>query len=58
MKYKWVIDELKKWLIDYRFKKTGSNEDGRYCIAISITDMLKKIEELEKEINVHSKNKD
>ena len=41
-----VLNELEKWLIDYRFKKTGSHEDGEYCVAISVTDMLNKIQEL------------
>lgn len=46
--------DFKKWLIDYRFKKTGSHEDGRYCVAISVTDLLNKIDELESK-NEHIK---
>jgi len=40
-------DKLKQKAIDYRFNKTGSHEDGRYCVAISVTDLLKWMEELE-----------
>ena len=40
---------LKQKAIDYRFNKTGSHEDGRYCVAISVTDLLKWMEELEGE---------
>jgi hypothetical protein len=39
--------EFKKWVSDYRYNKTGSNEDGRYCVAISVTDVLNKLNELE-----------
>lgn len=44
---KWNV--LKRKVIDYRFNKTGSHEDGRYCVAISVTDLLKWMEELEDE---------
>ena len=40
-------DNFKQWLIDYRFNKTGSHEDGRYCVAISVTDLLAKMDEME-----------
>lgn len=40
---------LKQKAIDYRFNKTGSQEDGRYCVAISVTDLIKWMEELENE---------
>lgn len=42
-------EKLKQKAIDYRFNKTGSHEDGRYCVAISVTDLLKWMEELEGE---------
>ena len=42
-------EKFKQWLIDYRYERTGSHEDGRYCVAISVTDLLNKIEELDKE---------
>lgn len=38
---------FKQWLIDYRFNKNGSHEDGRYCVALSVTDLLAKMEEME-----------
>ena len=38
---------LKKKIRDYRFKKTGSDEDGRYCVAISVTDLLSWMDDLE-----------
>ena len=40
-------NNLKQWLKEYRLNKTGSDKDGRYCVAISITDLLNKMEELE-----------
>lgn len=43
--YRW--NALKRKAIHYRFNKTGSHEDGRYCVAISVTDLLKWMEELE-----------
>lgn len=39
--------ELKQRISDYRFNKTGSHEDGRYCVSISVTDLLKWMDELE-----------
>lgn len=46
--YKW--NALKQKAIDYRFDKIGSHfDDGRYCVAISVTDLLKWMEELEGE---------
>lgn len=42
-------EKFKQWLIDYRFSATGSHEDGRYCVAVSVTDLLKKIEEIDNE---------
>ena len=42
---------LKVFLMKYRREKSGSDTDvdGRYCVAMSITDILNKMEELEKE---------
>ncbi len=40
-------EEFKNWVVEYRYNKTGSNEDGRYCVAISVTDILNKLNELE-----------
>ena len=42
-------EKFKQWLIDYRYERTGSHEDGRYCVAVSVTDLLNKIEELDNE---------
>lgn len=42
-------EKFKQWLIDYRYERTGSHEDGRYLISISVTDLLNKIEELDNE---------
>lgn len=44
--YNW--NTLKQRLIDYRYKKSGSHEDGRYCVAMSITDILNLMDEIEK----------
>ena len=51
LKYKerWCL--LKQKVIDYRFNKTGSHLDGRYCVSISVTDLLKWMKELEGEKN-------
>lgn len=49
IKSKTVLDSFKQWLIDYRYKKTGSHEDGRYSVALSVTDILKKLDEMEKQ---------
>ena len=43
-------NKLKKKVTDYRFNKTGSHEDGRYCVAISVTDLLKWMEEIESDL--------
>lgn len=43
--YKWNM--LKQRAINYKFDKNGSHEDGRYCVAISVTDLLKWMEEIE-----------
>lgn len=43
------LNMLKQRITNYRFNKTGSHEDGRYCVAISVTDLLKWMEELEGE---------
>lgn len=40
-------EDFKQWVTDYRYKLTGSHEDGRYCVAISVTDILKRINEME-----------
>lgn len=45
-KEKW--EELREFLVDYRFEKTGHNDDRRYCVALSITDLLAKMDEIEK----------
>lgn len=42
-------EKFKQWLKDYRFSVTGSHEDGRYCVSISVTDLLNKIEEIDNE---------
>lgn len=42
-------EKFKQWLIDYRYERTGSHEDGRYLVSISVTDLLNKIEELDNE---------
>lgn len=42
-----ILEEFKKWAIDYRFSKTGSHEDGRYCVVISVTDILNELKFLE-----------
>lgn len=42
-------EKFKQWLIDYRYERTGSHDDGRYLVSISVTDLLNKIEELDNE---------
>ena len=42
-------EKFKQWLIDYRYERTGSHEDGRYLVSISVTDLLSKMEELDNE---------
>ena len=44
---KW--NKLKERVKNYRLEKTGTEEDGRYCVAISVTDILKMMEEIEEE---------
>lgn len=39
-------EEFKQWLIDYRYNATGSHTDGRYCVSLSVTDLLSKMDEL------------
>ena len=44
--YKWNM--LKQRIMKYRYDKTGSHEDdGRYCVAISVTDLLEMMKEIE-----------
>lgn len=45
MKSDW--EKLKEYLVNYRLEKTGTNEDKRYCVAISITDLLNRMKEIE-----------
>ncbi len=43
-------DELKKYLTDYetqKKKESGEYGNSRYCIAISITDILEKMNEID-----------
>ena len=42
-------EALKQYVIDYRFNKIGSHEDGRYCVAISVSDILKIMKAFEEE---------
>lgn len=42
---KWYT--LKIFLMNYRREKTGLDTDGRYCIALSIEDILEKMNEIE-----------
>lgn len=42
-------EKFKQWLIDYRYERTGSHDDGRYLVSISVTDLLSKMEELDNE---------
>ena len=45
-------NELKCYLMRYRREKSrGEGTDERYCVAMSITDILNKMEELEDEFN-------
>ena len=40
-------EKFKTWIQEYEYKKTGGEDTGRYCVAISVKDLLEKIEELE-----------
>ena len=42
-------EAFKQYVIDYRFKKTGTHEDGRYCVALSVTDILQIMKAFEEE---------
>lgn len=44
----WYV--LKKFFIDYREEKSKGCTDRRYCIALSIDDILKKMNEIEEKI--------
>lgn len=46
---KW--ERLKQYLKDYKELKGYPDWNGRYCIAISIDELLKKMDEIEKENN-------
>ena len=39
-------EEFRQWLIDYRYNATGSHTDGRYCVSLSVTDLLSKLDEI------------
>lgn len=38
---------LKLFLNNYRAKYSQGDKDGRYCVALSIDDILKKMKEIE-----------
>lgn len=40
-------NELEKYFIDYREAKSGYDVSGRYCVALSIDDILKIMSEIE-----------
>ena len=42
-----IRDDFMKWVYDYKIDKVGENYSGRYCVAISVDDILQKIDELE-----------
>ena len=48
--YKEKWEEFRQYCIDYRFKMSGHNDDRRYCVALSITDILKKMDEIEEKM--------
>ena len=45
-------EELKEYLIDYMEKRSYQGDDysvyGRYCVSISVEDLLEKMREIEK----------
>ena len=44
----WYV--LKKFFIDYREEKSKGCTDRRYCVALSIDDILKKMNEIEEKM--------
>lgn len=40
-------NELKAFLMKYRREKSRGDKDERYCVALSIDDILKKMKEIE-----------
>lgn len=40
-------NELRTYFVDYREAKSGYDVSGRYCVALSIDDILKIMSEIE-----------
>lgn len=53
-----VLEDFKEWVYKQKIDKVGENYTGRYCVAISVDDILQKIYELELKYAKVKKNRE
>ena len=53
-----VSEEFKTWIVNYKKNRVGENYNGRYCVSISVDEILSELEKIELKYANFKKNRE